>query len=293
MDRRWQWLVLTLALVLTLGAAPQPQKSAVYERYDVEIEIQPDGSLLVAETYQMRFEGEFHTGFAEIPLDRADDVVEIGVREGERDYVAGNGGPGTFNVDREQDSVYVYWEYEPTSGSQVRTFTVSYRVLGGLAIHPDNDILSWTVVPEDRGGIPVEASRATVRLPGRVESASLRVVCRGQAHTFTISNADEVAFDEPAPISDGETLEIEVRLPRESRSGIEELQRIYVKGRMGNLVPIAELGHHLAQVQHRGRSHRAEAGFHDEELHRGLSLHGDPGRQGFHLHRFLGEREVH
>ena len=68
MDKRWRWLFITLmfpALLFSLGASPQPQeKSVTYERYDVEIAIQPDGSLLVAETYQIRFEGEFHTGFA-------------------------------------------------------------------------------------------------------------------------------------------------------------------------------------------------------------------------------------
>jgi len=51
-------------------------------------------------------------------------------------------------------------------------------------------------------------------------------------------------------------LEIEVRLPRESRSGIEELQRIYVKGRMGNLVPIAELGHFEERIEDKTIYHK-------------------------------------
>jgi len=48
----------------------------------------------------------------------------------------------------------------------------------------------------------------------------------------TLHNPDEV-----------NPLIIEVRLPRESRSGTEELKRLYVKGTTGVLVPLAEMGY--------------------------------------------------
>ncbi len=220
MNKQWRWLILALVFLAGVGAAPQPQKSAAYERYDVEIQVQADGSLLVAETYQMRFEGEFQSGFAEIPLDRADDIVEVLVREGGQVYDAGGYGPGAFNVDYEQGSVYVDWEYEPTSGVEVRTFTVEYRVVGGLEIHPDQDVLSWTVVPWDRSGIPVEASRAEVRLPARAESATLLVNSQGTQSALELSNVDVIAFEAPDPIPDGASLEIEVRFPHGLTSAI-------------------------------------------------------------------------
>ncbi len=100
MNVRWKWLLLTLALLASLGAVSQPQPDFVtYERYDVDIAVQQDGSLLVAETYRIRFVGEFHTGFAEIPLEHIDKVSNIQVWEGSQAYSRGGSGPGTFSVE--------------------------------------------------------------------------------------------------------------------------------------------------------------------------------------------------
>jgi len=142
-------IILALLTLLNLAAAPQlPQrqdKSVTYERYDVDIAIQADGSLLVAENYRLRFEGEFHTGFAEIPLDHVSNIVDVQVREGDRVYDEGGSGPGTFTTMHGYDNIRVEWEYVPTSGTEVRTFTVEYRVLGGLWVYPDVDWLAWKV----------------------------------------------------------------------------------------------------------------------------------------------------
>jgi len=163
MNGRWKWLLLALALLASLGAAPQPQQDTVtYERYDVYIDIQADGSLLVAEVYQIRFEGKFRTGFAEIPLAHIDEITDVQVWEDDQPYTYRGSGPGTFIIDSDRDAIFVEWEYEPTSGAEVRTFTVRYRAIGALKIYPDQDSISWIAVPADRGGIPVEASHVSV-----------------------------------------------------------------------------------------------------------------------------------
>ena len=142
-------IILALLTLLNLAAAPQrlprQDESVTYERYDVDIAIQADGSLLVAETYWLRFEGEFHTGFAEIPLDYVSNIVDVQVREGDRVYDEGGSGPGTFTTMHGYDNIRAEWEYVPTSGTEVRTFTVEYRVLGGLWVYPDVDWLAWKV----------------------------------------------------------------------------------------------------------------------------------------------------
>jgi uncharacterized membrane protein YgcG len=194
-----------------MAAAPQPQRSVIYERYDVDIDIQADGSLLVAETYQLRFEGEFRTGFAEIPLGYVSDIVEVQVREGERIYDDLGSGPGTFEISREWDAIRVDWEYEPTSGSEVRTFTVSYRVLGGLWVYPEGDRLSWTAVPDDRSGIPVASSRVTVHLPRPIDPDDVAVAAPGA--TAEIADAQTLVFESQGPVLDGTPLEVTVRFP--------------------------------------------------------------------------------
>ena len=144
----------------------------------------------------------FRTGFAEIPLGHVIDIVDVQVWEGDQAYTQGGYGAETFSIDRERDSIFVEWEYEPTSGVEVRTFTVGYRVMGGLWIYPDRDLVSWTVVPKDRGGIPVETSRVTVRLPAPVESADLTITSYGVEETLEITSTRMIVFEAPyLPVS--------------------------------------------------------------------------------------------
>lgn len=74
-------LLVVLAL-LNLAATPQPQRRVTYERYDVDIDVHADGCLLVAESRQLRFEGEFRTGDAATPLKHVADITGVGVCEG-------------------------------------------------------------------------------------------------------------------------------------------------------------------------------------------------------------------
>ncbi|MFO7741228.1 MAG: DUF2207 domain-containing protein [Anaerolineae bacterium] len=236
MDRRWLTCVLVFLALLSVGAAPLPQRSVTYERYDVDIDVQPDGTLQVAETYQLRFEGEFRTGFAEIPLDFVTDIVDIRVREGDRVYEEFGSGPGTFTTQRPFDAIRVEWEYEPTSGTEVRTFTVEYRVLGGLWVYPEEDTLSWKAVPADRSGIPTEASRVTVHLPAPVDGNDLTLDAQGVDARVDILDAQTVVFESQGAIPDGVPFEVTVGFPHRLTSAsvpswqrqIDERQAAYV-----------------------------------------------------------------
>ncbi|MFW6135470.1 MAG: DUF2207 domain-containing protein [Chloroflexota bacterium] len=214
MDKRLLTGVLLFLALLSLAAAPQPQRSVTYERYDVDIDVQPDGTLHVAETYQLRFEGEFRTGFAEIPLDFVTDIVDIRVREGDRVYEEFGSGPGTFTTRRQFDAIRVEWEYEPTSGTEVRTFTVEYRVLGGLWVYPEEDTLSWKAVPADRSGIPTEASRVTVHLPAPVDGNDLTIDAQGADASVEIPDDQTIVFESRGAIPDGTAFEVTVGFPR-------------------------------------------------------------------------------
>ena len=213
MQTRLLTIIVTALTLLSLAAAPQPQRSVAYERYDVDIDVQQDGSLLVAETYRLRFEGEFRTGFAEIPLNNVTDIVEVKVREGTHTYVRGGSGSGTFSLERGYDAIRVDWEYEPTSGTETRTFTVEYRVLGGLWVYPDVDWLAWKAVPADRSGIPTEASRVTVRLPAAVDPDRLVTSVKGVQASIEVADERTVIFDAVGAVPDGTAFEVQVGFP--------------------------------------------------------------------------------
>ena len=213
MQKRVLMVIVTALVLLSFAAVPEPQRSVTYERYDVDIQIQGDGSLLVAETYRLRFEGEFRTGFAEIPLDNVTDIVDVELREGNRAYVQGGSGPGTFSLDRGFDAIRVDWEYEATSDTETRTFTVEYRVLGGLWVYPDVDWLAWKAVPADRSGIPTEASQVTVHLPTPVDPDTLIPNTKGADATVEIIDAQTVVFEASGAVPNGTAFEVELGFP--------------------------------------------------------------------------------
>jgi len=205
-------LVMLMLLVLVLTAATPPQQQSVaYERYDVEIDLQGDSSLVVTETYRIRFEGTFQQGFAEIPLDHVEDVSDVHLWEDDREYTQGGSGPGSFVLTDEYDSLFVDWTFTPTEGSEVRTFTLQYRLAGGLWVYRDRLLLSWDAVPADRSGVPVEAARFTVHLPGPVPSVGITL--EGAAARADTPDPSTVVVEAEGPVPDGTPLTVSLTLP--------------------------------------------------------------------------------
>lgn len=225
-------LFAVLAAMVLAGAAPvvaQDAPPVTYQRYDVDFDVRPDGSFVVRETQQIRFDGEFSQAFAEIPLAYTTRIDGVSVTErGAIDlpYTAGGQGPGTFSTEYDGDSLYVDWTFTPTRPGEVRTFVVEYTVTGGLWIYPDGDpstgsgqaLLEWRAVPADRSGAPVEASRVTVTLPpdpatGQpVPSGDLTATSFDWPSEMQIGDG-RVTFDSSEPIPDGLAMLVQVGFP--------------------------------------------------------------------------------
>lgn len=207
-------LVLLLISAGTLGIAPvQEAPPITYLRYDVVIDVQQDGSFLVREIQQIRFGDVFRTAFAEIPTQYTQSIQDVRVYEDQVPYAERAGEEaGTYSLSREGDSLFIDWRYEPTEAGDVRTFTIEYRVLGGLWIYPDGDLLEWRAVPADRSGIPVQESQVTVTLPEPVAADALTYTAYGPDFDAT-ATADQVVFAATEPVPDGTRFQVQVGFP--------------------------------------------------------------------------------
>ncbi len=217
--RRLVVAVLMLGAMLAAGAvSAQDTPALLYERYDVEIVVQPDGSFLVRETQQIRFGGEYSQGFAEIPLEYTTRVDDVAVFEGDTPYAHNGSGPGSFSTTYEDGSLYVDWTFTPTQVGDVRTFTVVYTVVGGLWIYPDQDLLEWRAVPADRSGILVLASVVNVTLPpdpstGQPVPAS-QITTDNFGHPASVqTSAGQAIFTSQGSIPDGVAFHVLVGFP--------------------------------------------------------------------------------
>lgn len=205
-------LGLLVLFIAGTNAAHAQTPPITYQRYDTLIALQPDGAFRVREIQQIRFDGEFHTAFAEIPTALTTEIRNVQLYEGETAYRPGSDAPNTFTTEPTNDVIYVSWEYTPTLPGDVRTFVLEYEVVGGLWVYPNETILEWRAVPADRSGILVASSTVTVTLPVTVTQEELRSTAYGPAFQTVISPT-QVIFTASEALPDGVNFQVQVGLP--------------------------------------------------------------------------------
>ncbi|MCX6048021.1 MAG: DUF2207 domain-containing protein, partial [Chloroflexi bacterium] len=219
-----QSLLIGLMLLVSLcnigTSAAQSAPPITYEHYDVAIELQPNGDFIVREIQQIRFDGSFHTANAEIPVALTAGIEDIQIYGDNQPYKLGGYGPGSFTVNTDSDFVIINWEYAYTRPGEVRTFTLQYRVKGGLWVYPQQNVLEWRAVPAERSGILVENSAVTVTLPTTVATDQLQYTAYGPDFTPRIMatqnltpTLSQVVFTANEPIPDGVNFQVQVGFP--------------------------------------------------------------------------------
>ena len=207
-----RFLLLVFVVVVRVDTAQAQTPAITYERYDTVITLRSDGTLLVRETQQLRFAGEYRTAFADIPTTLTTALQNIQIYEEETPYTRNGSGPNSFTIERDNDFIYVNWEYTPTQPGDVRTFVLEYEVVGGLWVYPDETILEWRAVPADRSGVLVESSAVTVTWPTAIPADQLQMTAYGPAYETT-TDATSITFTATEPLPDGVQFQIQVGLP--------------------------------------------------------------------------------
>ncbi len=212
--QRWHVVVLALALLLLVALPGLAQsKSVDWQRMDVDITVNPDGTFTVVETLQIRFlGGPFRFGFRRIPRDRLEKIDNVRVQDENGAYKAldvrvEQGPPRSFTVYTVGDDYYIRWFFSPVSDT-TRTFRISYRVHGGLRFYDDGDQLWWKAVFPDRDA-PVRESTVTVVAPGPVTAYASYFV------PAEATKLDErtVRFQAKTQIPAGTAFEVRVQWP--------------------------------------------------------------------------------
>ena len=137
-------LVLLVSLFVTIPASAA--KSYYAERFDVQIDLQENGSAIVTETVEFHFSGDpFTFAFREIAATNTDGItfldasmdgvpMPLGTQAGQVELSAGN-------------PLKVTWHFSPASDA-AHVFTVRYRAEGVIR-KGDADTLIWRAIPED------------------------------------------------------------------------------------------------------------------------------------------------
>ncbi len=118
------------------------------ERFDVLLDLQPGGEMLVTETVTFRFDGgPFTYAFREVSANGTDGLTFL---EASLDGIPMPQGTGAGQVEVETgDPLKVTWHFAPTSDA-THVFVVRYRVAGVVSTGAE-DTLRWYVIPPDHG----------------------------------------------------------------------------------------------------------------------------------------------
>lgn len=225
-------LVFVLLLLGGLAVTALAQTKTFYwTDWDVDVALQPDGSLDITETQSLNFQGQpFTFGFRAVPVGRQgnnDGIRNVSVREGDVVYrQSGSNSPGTFEIVNEGGETVINWYFDPALG--LRTYTFGYTVDGavrtGTSEQGSGDQIFWTVIPSDHPA-RVDSSRITVTLPEGVYpqkftgtddylvAAYLNDVQTSDVLINVSEDERTITFDTQRPIMPGEKLDIRVQFP--------------------------------------------------------------------------------
>ena len=144
--RRAALIALMLVCVLTGVAQAGGTASLAWPRYNVDIQINTDGTFTVTEIETIQFSGgSYHYGSAVIPQKHGS-ISNVSVWEGNQRYqLSGSAQPNTFTLaTNKSGDIAITWYFPPTSNS-THTFNLKYTVRDGLLYYPNKqyDRLQW------------------------------------------------------------------------------------------------------------------------------------------------------
>ncbi|HEY54151.1 MAG TPA: DUF2207 domain-containing protein [Caldilineae bacterium] len=165
---RWPFvagLLMLFLMALVTGRAIAQSKSLYWERFDVDLTVNTDGTFDVREAQEIQFtQGSFTYGFRSIDTRLVESISDIRVEDEFGPYEESDSEePRTFSVSQEGSSVVVRWYFEETADT-AHTYVISYRVHGGLRYYDDGDQIWWQAVYGDRS-FPVNSSVVTIHVP--------------------------------------------------------------------------------------------------------------------------------
>ena len=208
--------ICTFCVVLFLGVSilviEASAKSFKIPQIQVEVEIQPNGNVLITEHRTYQFDGSFSWADYRLPLNGFADIKNITVSEGNQSFVNRNTEqPGTYLVQQGESSIRVKWFYE--AENEKRTFSISYMLEGALVMGPEWGEFFWNYLSSDREK-DTDLFNVHLSLPRPLRSDFLYLWSRGPNRTITLTKTEDGYKAEAVNVDDDESVRIRSVFPR-------------------------------------------------------------------------------
>jgi len=164
--------ILTLFLFTVRPVMLNAESVQEYYYYllETDITINQDSTFDVEEKQTYYLNGNFGYFYREIGLKKLDHISDIEVFDGEGKRLA----KGQYDVSYRGNIIEVKWEFPRRDfNKELKSWTVRYRVHGGLGFYESWDELYWNIVFADRD-VRVKQAEARVHLPAEVGREDLK-----------------------------------------------------------------------------------------------------------------------
>jgi hypothetical protein len=171
--RRLILAAVAAVLVASWSVAPAAlaqAQSLYWERFDVDIAVQPNGDLRVQETQVINFtSGLFHEGYAELATANTDGITDVTVSENGRPYrpVASSSslGKGEYAAEPADTGIInVTWNMGATQ-NQTRTFVLAYTAHGVIRRYSQGNEFQWNAISPNKHDYEIRESTVTLNMP--------------------------------------------------------------------------------------------------------------------------------
>jgi uncharacterized membrane protein len=220
---RWTTLLWVASLVAFLFVAWAPtvsaqERSLVWDRFDVDLLVNLDGTFDVREHQTIRFtQGTFRAGYRDIPRTNLSYIDNWAITDDQgNQYTRRDGGeqPYTFSVEESGGRYIINWFFSPIA-NDTATFTLSYTVHGGLRFYEGGDQLWWKAIYGDRS-FPVLAARVRAVVPAAAQitewAAYINELDARNAATATLVEGDQaILFELTQRLQPGQEFEARVQ----------------------------------------------------------------------------------
>ncbi len=173
LNRSWSINIFILTVLFVclffLFARPAWAKDYRYPTWDVDITVNDDSTLDVVENITYSFDGQFYGTYRTINYgDNVLSIDDLMVSEDGQEFSSGYVAkgqittPGQYQVFDDPASKTI--NFSINALNQERTFSISYKVVGGFYYYEKVDDLIWPAISEDRDK-PIDDVVVTVHLP--------------------------------------------------------------------------------------------------------------------------------
>lgn len=219
MKNPWTSLWAITLLLMTSGALADER----INRFASEIEIRPDGSLLVVETIDVQAEGQnirrgIYRDFPTVYRDALGNRVTVPF---EVVAVARDGNPESWHTESVTGGTRLYIGDADTYLQPGQySYRIEYATDRQLGYFDEHDELYWNVTGND-WAFPIESVEATVRLPAEVPREQIRIDAylgeagaKGTQWTSEVPAAGIVRFSNQRPLRPYEGMTVAVGFPK-------------------------------------------------------------------------------